>query len=37
MSDGVTITLRSDDKNTARKLQLRGEMMKLMQEKMKLK
>lgn len=37
LSDGVSITLRSDDKNTARKLQIRGQMMKLMQEMVELK
>ncbi|MEE9615199.1 MAG: hypothetical protein V3W31_09695 [Thermodesulfobacteriota bacterium] len=37
VDDGVTITLRSDDKNTARRLQLTAEMMKLMREMMELR
>lgn len=37
LDDGVAITLRSSDKDTARMLQLRGEMMRIMQEMMELR
>lgn len=37
LGDGISITLRSEDKSTARRLQIRGEMLRLMQELNKLR
>ena len=37
LDDGVTITYRSDDKKTVKRLQIMGEMMRLMQEMMELR